>query len=131
MTRGEKNLCIAYAVLAVAALVGTQWVLVDYLVGSGSLGDFLDATTATHAATFLTIDLLGLATVATIFIVADGRKQGVRWLWLYVVLVFTVAASVAFPLYLIARTRTLAATRPAWPPPRTWTARPACSSTSA
>ena len=33
------------------------------------------------------------------------------WRWLYVVLVFTVAISVALPLFLIARTRKLASAR--------------------
>jgi hypothetical protein len=113
VTRSEKILCWAYALLALAAFVGTQWVLADYVSGSGSLADFLEATTAGNAATFTTIDLLAVAGVATIFLVVDGRQQRVRFLWVYVVLVFAVAVSVAFPLYLIARTRTVAAARTA------------------
>jgi hypothetical protein len=109
MTRADRTLCIVYGLIALAALVGTQWVLADYLAGSGSLGDFLDATVTGNAATFLSIDLLAVATAATVFMVVDGRRTGVRRLWVYVVLVFAVAISVAFPLYLIARTRTLAA----------------------
>lgn len=113
MTRSDKTLCLVYGLIAVAALIGTQWVLVDYLAGSGSISDFVDATVQGSAATFVTIDLLAVAAAATIFMVVDGRKNGVRLLWLYVVLVFAIAVSVAFPLYLIARTRTVAAARAA------------------
>ena len=109
MTRADRALCAVYALIAVLALVGTQWVLADYVAGPGTMSDFLDATVHGNAATFVSIDLLAVALAATVFMVVDGRRNGVRWLWLYVVLVFAVAVSVAFPLYLIARTRTLAA----------------------
>lgn len=111
MSRSDKVLCGIYALVAVAALIGTQWVLVDYLGSGDSFGDFLDATVDGNAATFISIDLLAVALVATIFMVVDGRRNHVRFLWVYVVLVFAVAVSVAFPLYLIARTRTLATPR--------------------
>ncbi|RNL63753.1 DUF2834 domain-containing protein [Nocardioides marmoriginsengisoli] len=111
MTRSEKIRCWVYALIALAALVGTQWVLADYLGGSGTLKEFLDATVDGNAATFVSIDLLAVAFAAVIFMIADGRQLGVRWLWAYVALVFLVAVSVAFPLYLIARTRTVAIAR--------------------
>jgi hypothetical protein len=43
--------------------------------------------------------------------IADGRAHPVRFVWVYVLLVFAVAVSVAFPLYLIGRTRAIAAAR--------------------
>ncbi|WP_183095891.1 DUF2834 domain-containing protein [Nocardioides stalactiti] len=113
MTRADKILCTAYLVLAAAALVGTQWVLVDYLREGASWDDIVDSSTGNHTAAFLTIDLMVVAVVATIFMVADGLRTGVRFLWVYVLLVFTVAISVAFPLYLVARTRTVARSRTA------------------
>lgn len=108
MTRTDKILCLVYALIALVALVGTQWVLADYIADGGSLGDFLDATVEGNAATFGTIDLLGVATAATIFMVVEGRRIKLPWLWVYVVLVFVIAVSVALPLFLIARTRHLA-----------------------
>lgn len=60
--------------------------------------------------TFLTIDLLAVALVATIFMVVEGRMLRLRWLWVYLVLAFAVAVSVALPLFLITRTPS-AATR--------------------
>lgn len=111
MTRAETTRCWIFGLIALAALVGTQWTLIDYIAGPGSLGDFLDATVDGHAAVFLTIDLLAVATAATIFMVVEGVRVAVPHLWVYVVLVFTVAVSVAFPLFLIARTRRLAVAR--------------------
>jgi len=111
MTAAEKTRCWIYGAIALAALIGTQWTLVDYMAESGSVSDFLDATVDGHAAVFLTIDLLAVATAATIFMVVEGVRVKVSYLWVYVVLVFAVAVSVAFPLFLIARTRKLATAR--------------------
>ncbi|MFL6154583.1 MAG: DUF2834 domain-containing protein [Marmoricola sp.] len=107
MTRAETVRCWIFGLIALVALVGTQWALVAYLAGSGSLGDLVDGP----GPTFTLIDLLAVAVAATIFMVVEGRRIQMRWLWVYVVLVFTVAVSVAFPLFLIGRTRTLAAAR--------------------
>ncbi|MCW2855096.1 MAG: hypothetical protein JWR52_711 [Marmoricola sp.] len=111
MTRAETVHCWVFGLLAGGALVGTQWALADFIAGSGGISDFLHATIDGPAATFTTIDLLTVAIVATIFMVVEGRRVGVPLLWLYVVLVFAIAVSVAFPLFLIARTRTMAAAR--------------------
>ncbi len=109
MTRAEKVLCWIYAVIAVGALIGTQWALVDILnlPSSPSWSDLVDGPITT----FLTVDLLAVALVATIFMIVEGRNLKLRWLWLYVVLAFAVAVSVALPLFLIGRTRHLAAAR--------------------
>jgi hypothetical protein len=107
MTRAEDVRCWIYGLIALGALVGTQWALIDFLSGDGGLGDFTDGP----AATFTTIDLLAVALAATIFMVVEGRRIQLPWLWLYIVLVFTVAVSVAFPLFLIGRARRLAAAR--------------------
>jgi hypothetical protein len=40
--------------------------------------------------------------------VAEARRLGVRFVWLYVILGFAIAISVTFPLFLIARERRLA-----------------------
>lgn len=111
LTSGEKALCWLYGLIAIAALVGTQWVLVDSLAGQGAVADFLRGTVEGSGPRFVTIDLLAVAITATVFMIADGTRVGVRRLWVYVLLVFAVAISVAFPLYLIARTRTIAAAR--------------------
>ena len=108
LTSTDKLLCAGYAVLGLTALVWTQIVLVNYLGTDGSL---LDDITANGAATFTTIDLLAVALVALVFIVVEGRRLGMRFVWLYVVLTFAVAISVALPAFLIARQVNLAKAR--------------------
>jgi uncharacterized membrane protein YdfJ with MMPL/SSD domain len=119
MTRTDKALCWAYGLISLAALVGTQWTLVAFLQsdGNGGLTGFLDDIVESPAATFTTIDLLAVALVAVVFMVVEGRRIELPWLWAYVAVVFLIAVSVAFPLFLIARTRHLAARRTAEPMP--------------
>jgi len=101
LTSTDKALCAAYAVLGLLALVWTQIVLVQYIVDGD--GNILDDVTANGAATFTVIDLLAVAFVALIFMVAEGRRLGMRFLWVYVVITFLVAISVSLPLFLIVR----------------------------
>lgn len=101
LNRTDKVLCAVYGVLGVIGLVGTQVVLIDYIInGDGSL---LDDVVANGAATFSLIDLLTVAIVAVVFIVVEGRRLGMRFVWVYVVLTFAIAICVALPAFLIAR----------------------------
>ena len=71
------------------------------------LGAMTDLLTANPVVGFVGIDLGVVALVAVVFMVVEGRRLRIPW-WVYVALVFLVAVSVAFPLFLIARTRVLA-----------------------
>jgi len=114
MTRTDKILCAVYAAFAAVALVGTQWTLLDFLRSDDNdLGAMVDGLTAGPVAGFVGIDLGVVALVAVVFMFVEGRRIRLPWLWLYVVLVFLVAVSVAFPLFLIGRTRLLAGQRAA------------------
>lgn len=112
MTRTEKTLCAIYAALAVVALIGTQWALLDFLRSDeNDMGALIDGITANPAAGFVSIDLGVVALAAVVFMVVEGRRLRMRWWWAYVLGVFLVAVSVAFPLFLVDRTRILAAGR--------------------
>jgi hypothetical protein len=115
MTRAEKTRCWIYGLLALVAFVGTQWALLDFLRldDNGGLSGMWDDITNGPAATFVSIDLGIVALAAVVFMIAEGRSIRMPWVWVYVALVFLVAASVAFPLFLIGRTRHLAAARTA------------------
>jgi hypothetical protein len=112
MTRTDKTVCAVYAAVAAVALVATQWALVDFLRSDDNdLAAMWDSLTADPVVGFVGIDLGVVALVAVVFMVLEGRRLRIPWWWVYVALVFLVAVSVAFPLFLIARTRQLAAER--------------------
>jgi hypothetical protein len=112
MSRVDKTLCVIYGLAAAVALVGTQWTLVAFLRSDeNDWTAMTDRLTANPVVGFVGIDLGVLALVAVVFMVVEGRRLGVRWWGVYVALTFLVAASVAFPLFLIARTRVLAKAR--------------------
>ena len=117
LTSTDKALCAVYAVLGLAALVGTQIALVRHMTtydGNAFTGA-LENTVVNPAATFTVIDLLAVAFVGLVFMVAEGRRLGMRFLWVYVVVTFAVAISVALPAFLIARQVHLAGQRQAQP----------------
>jgi hypothetical protein len=109
LTSTDKALCAVYAVIGLAALIGTQVVLVQYMTSDGV--SLFDDVVANGAATFSLIDLLAVAVIGLVFMVAEGRRLGMRFLWVYVVLTFAVAISVSLPLFLIARQVQLAKER--------------------
>ena len=112
MTRTDKTLCAVYAAFAAVALVGTQWTLVAFLRSEhNDWNAMADLLTANPVVGFVGVDLGVVAFVAVVFMVVEGRRLRVPWWGIYVALVFLVAVSVAFPLFLVARTRVLANSR--------------------
>ena len=57
----------------------------------------------TPASRSIACDILFFFLAAAIFMVIEARKYGVRFVWLYILAGATVAISVAFPLFLVAR----------------------------
>ena len=98
-----------YLVVAAIGLVGTAWFNIRSVVESS--GDtFFTARFANPAVSSLSIDLLIVAAAASIFIIIEGRRLGIRWYWVYVVASFVTAIAFTFPLFLAARERHLART---------------------
>lgn len=101
--RSRKALCICYGAIAVAALIGTWSQGGPYLHDvSDFLVTFWRDTKVNSASRLVAVDALMLSTSVAILTVIEGRRYGVRWVWLYIA-GFFVAVSVAFPLFLIAR----------------------------
>jgi hypothetical protein len=110
-----RTLCIAYALTALVALIGTWSQNVAYFHPDDGLAGFTLATArfwpdtlATPASTSVTIDLGLFLLAAAVFMVLEARRLGIRFVWLYIVLGLLIAISVTFPLFLIARERKLA-----------------------
>ena len=110
LSTGAKAECVAYAVIAAVALVGTQWALIEGIQSAeGSYAKQAWAElTANPTVVFATVDLLMVALAAMIFMVIEGRRVRVRWWWLYPVLSVGIGVSFGFPLFLIARRLKLA-----------------------
>lgn len=100
----RKLLCLVYGVIAVAALIAT-WSQNAAYFGKPArfLLDFLNDAKVTPASRSLTADILLFLLAATILMVLEARKHGIKFVWLYIAGGFAIAISVTFPLFLIAR----------------------------
>lgn len=109
----RSRLSFVFGVIALVALVATWKQNLHYFAGDGAgpaggLIAFLKDTFATPASASITLDL-GLFTLAVVvWMVLEARRLGIPFVWVYVVLGFSIAISVSFPLFLIARERRLA-----------------------
>jgi hypothetical protein len=104
MTNKDKLICATYALIAIAALPAT-WInnLAFMKQPNNTFTDFFIAAYANAAAASLVNDLFLLAIAASIFMVIEGKRVGVRYVWLYLALSGILAISVTFPLFLLAR----------------------------
>jgi hypothetical protein len=105
MTRNDKRLCTIYAIIAFVALVSTWSNNLVFLrqPENRNLWSWYDAVYANHAAASFTNDLLMLAIAACIFMIVEGYRLKMRYVWVYILLSGPIAISVMFPLFLIAR----------------------------
>lgn len=111
MTRNDNLLCGVYAAIALVALYATWSNNLAFfaLPDNGGLMGFLRAAYANPAAASLANDLFLFGFAATVFMLLEAKRLGIRFVWVYVLLSLTVAISVFFPLFLIARQKRLAA----------------------
>ena len=100
----SKVLCAVYGVIAIAALIATWSQNAAYFDNpAGFVLDFLNDSKVTPASRSLTVDIVLFFLAAGIFMVVEARKHGVRFVWAYIAGGLTIAISVTFPLFLIAR----------------------------
>jgi hypothetical protein len=99
-----RVLCGCYAAIALVALIATWSQNVAYLGDpAGFVTDFVADLSATPASRSFSADLILLYLSASIFMVSEARRRGIRFVWAYIVLGALIAISVTFPLFLIAR----------------------------
>lgn len=112
---------LLYTLLALTGLIWTQILLHDFLLwnaGEFSLNallhfnwaDFFASGFVNPGAAFLSVDAIIGATAFLCWMIPEARRLGMRHWWVYIVLTFTVAFAVAFPLFLLMRERKLGAT---------------------
>ena len=107
MNRRNPAAFWVYLAVAVIGLIGTAWFNVRSVI-SPSGDSFLAAWFANASVSSLAWDLLAVASGASIFIILEGRRLGMRWPWAYVAVSFVTAVGFAFPLFLAVRERHLA-----------------------
>lgn len=107
MDRSNRGAFWVYLAVAAIGLVGTAWFNIrSVLEPTGQ--SFLAAWFANPSVSSLSWDLLAAASAASIFIILEGRRLGMRWPWLYVAASFVTAVGFTFPLFLAMRERRLA-----------------------
>lgn len=106
----SKTLIWTYGLVALGALIATWIQNIRFFQqdDNGGLSGFIDGSYANPASSSITNDLIFILVAAFVLMAVEARRLGIRHLWVYFVLSFTVAVSVAFPLFLIARERKLA-----------------------
>jgi Terpene cyclase DEP1 len=104
MTTKDKLICTTYALIALLAIPAT-WInnIAFMQQPNNSFMDFVNAAYVNAAAASLSNDLLFIAFAASMFMVIEGKRVGVRYVWLYLIFSAIVAISVTFPLFLLAR----------------------------
>ena len=113
MTTKDKFTCATYGLIALLALPAT-WInnIAFMSQPNNSFMDFVNAAYVNAAAASLSNDLLFVAIAASMFMVIEGQRIGIRYLWLYIIFSALVAISVTFPLFLLARHIKLTNTQP-------------------
>jgi Terpene cyclase DEP1 len=113
MTNQDKLICAVYALISVVALPATWINNIAFMTqpSNTSMLDFVRAAYVNAAAASLANDLLLLAMAACIFMAIEGRRVGVRFVWIYIILSALIAISVTFPLFLLARQVKIASDR--------------------
>jgi Terpene cyclase DEP1 len=112
MTTKDKLICAAYGLIALVALPATWINNIAFMTQAenSSMADFIRAAYVNAATASLSNDLFLLAGAACIFMAIEGRRIGLRYVWLYILLSALIAISVTFPLFLLARHIKLAST---------------------
>ncbi len=109
MSGARRLVCIVYALIAAAALIATWSQNIAYFGDGTSLGSldafvtFITETKANPASRSITVDIGFFLLAASIFMVIEARRLGIRFIWLYILFGFLIAISVTFPLFMIAR----------------------------
>lgn len=105
MTTSTSSPRALYLALAVLGALAPYAFFLRYFASHGLGTHFVAAPFVNGAAGGLTADVLVSSLVFWVWLFGEGRRAGVRRLWLYVVLNLAVGLSCALPLFLWARSR--------------------------
>src|SRR5215211_7173523 len=100
---------ILYLLLAILGAVLPLSQLIPFLMTYGlDLRLFFTFLFSNSVSGFFGMDVIVSSVVLWLFVFTEGRKLGMRRLWVYVLCNLAVGVSLALPLFLLFRERTLA-----------------------
>lgn len=97
-----------YLTVSAIGLITAWWFNGIAVVNGSTGGDYLEAWFSSPLDWVLSLDLLVVALAGSVFIIVEGRRLGMRWLWAYLLASGVTAFAFTFPLFLAMRERTLA-----------------------
>ena len=109
ITRTERRvtpLRVVYLVLALVGAVWPWWYNAAFALAHGGAFDpavFIAEAFSTPAGGSLSADILVAAGAGSVWMIAEARRLGMRFVWVYVALGTLVAFACAFPLFLFVR----------------------------
>lgn len=101
-----------YLILSIIGLVSTWYFNLQFMNQTGGgfdIGAFISDGMATAASSSLAMDITIAAIAGFTWMIVEGRKLGMKFPWLYVVVGCFTAFAFAFPFFLFMRERHLAA----------------------
>lgn len=103
-----------YLVLAILGALLPLSQLMPFLTTNGlDLSLFFRQLFQTHVSAFFGMDVIVSSFVLWAFVFSEGRRRGMKNLWVYIICNLIVGVSLALPLFLLFRERTLNATKTA------------------
>lgn len=107
MTSSTKQ--AIFLTLTVVGLIATWYHLVPYVIVQGgfSVGQFIADINANRAAAAVTNDIMVVVVMFLFWSFVEARRLGMKHWWVYLLLTFTIALAVSFPLFMYMREREL------------------------
>ncbi|MCU6791379.1 DUF2834 domain-containing protein [Paenibacillus sp. WQ 127069] len=95
-----------YLLLAIVGTVLPYWYFIPFLQTHGlDVKEFVNQLFANKISGFFAMDVIVSSVVLWYFILIEGKKLGIKRLWVYVIASLTVGVSLGLPLFLYTRER--------------------------
>lgn len=97
-----------YLILAILGAVLPLWQLLPFLSEHGfNLPLLFQQLFENHVSAFFGLDVIVSSVVLWLFVFSEGRRRGMKALWIYILCNLLVGVSLALPLFLFVRQRKL------------------------
>jgi hypothetical protein len=91
-----------YLVLALIGLVGTWYFNFEFFALNTDVS-YLEAWFANPASSSAAVDIIMVALMGSIFMLVEGWRMKLQWVWILIPLSFFIALAFTFPLFLAIR----------------------------